>query len=391
MRKAFLNILLFLMLLVSCNKNKNEATSEKEEPPKIKITQQVYYFSQHFVGDAQEILHNCPAVNKCSKCDFLPWTESPRISGMGFFNGEVCFIVNKVGVFSFSSLFNQTVDIFPSPLFPFFTASGFYNTDVGLLVKSYKNTMFESIGSFEEDKLTNEELPILSRYNLITKDVEPILFPHHFGLPAYSALTELNYNNAWFASFKLDDGKSVQFRYFKFRNINDILNASYSSITADEFMHAMLPILEGEERFSSLPTPLIQLIKSMEEKSVSIEYFDSNYVSPLKIIRNTGKANNLEVSKYEAVAFSNRNKDGVIYALLLNNGKLYVYNATETAEEKTPNIYSLPKLPKDFYYTYCAIYDDVVLASWEEQDFFTCGRTGFITIPIEKLKKSPLL
>ena len=80
------------MLLVSCNKNKNEATSEKEEPPKIKITQQVYYFSQHFVGDAQEILHNCPAVSKCPKCDFLPWTESPRISGMGFFNGEVCFI-----------------------------------------------------------------------------------------------------------------------------------------------------------------------------------------------------------------------------------------------------------------------------------------------------------
>jgi len=87
------------------------------------------------------------------------------------------------------------------------------------------------------------------------------------------------------------------------------------------------------------------------------------------------------------VAFSTRKKDDVIYALLLNNGKLYVYNSTETTEEKTPNVYSLPKLPKGFSYTYFAIYDDVIFASWEEQDFFTCGRTGFITIPIEKLKK----
>lgn len=387
MRKAFLNILLFLMLLVSCNKNKNGVVSEKEELPKVKTAPQVYYFSQRHLGDDREILHKSPTITKCHKCDFLPWTESTRISGMGFFDGDVCFIVNKVGVFSFSNLFNQTVDIFPSLLFPFFTASGFYNTDVGLLVKSYKNTMFENIGSFEEDKLTNEELPILSRYNPITRDIEPILFPHHFGLPAYSALTELSYNNAWFASFKLDDGKNVQFRYFKFNNINDILNASYTPITSDVFMNAMLPILEDDKRFSSLPEPLIKLIKCMEEKSVSIEYFDRNYTSPLKIIRNTGKANNLEISRYEAVAFSNTNNDGVIYALLLNNGKLYAYNSTETTEEKTPSVYSLPKLPEGFSYTYFAIYDDVIFASWEEQDFFSCGRTGFITIPIEKLKK----
>ena len=197
----------------------------------------------------------------------------------------------------------------------------------------------------------------------------------------------MNYNNAWFASFKLDDGKNVQFRYFKFNNINDILNASYTPITSDVFMNAMLPILEDDKRFSSLPEPLIKLIKCMEEKSVSIEYFDRNYTSPLKIIRNTGKANNLEISRYEAVAFSNTNNDGVIYALLLNNGKLYAYNSTETTEEKTPTVYSLPKLPEGFSYTYFAIYDDVIFASWEEQDFFSCGRTGFITIPIEKLKK----
>ena len=139
MRKAFLNILLFLMLLVSCNKNKNGVASEKEELPKIKTTPQVYYFSQRRLGDDREILHKCQTITKCPKCDFLPWTESTRISGMGFFDGDVCFIVNKVGVFSFSNLFNQTVDIFPSLLFPFFPAAGLYNTDVGLLVKSYKN------------------------------------------------------------------------------------------------------------------------------------------------------------------------------------------------------------------------------------------------------------
>ena len=390
MRKTFSIVLLFLVLLSSCNKK--EPTPEIEEQAKIKTTTQIYCFSQKPLNVEQGILHNITSIKKCPTCDFLPWTESIRISGIGFFDDDVCFIVNKAGILSFSTLFNQSqsVGIFSNPLFPFFTASGFYSTDVGLLVKSYKNTMFEAIGSFDENKLTHEELPILNRYNPITKDLEPILFPHHFSLPAYAALTELNYNGAWFASFKLDDGKNVQFRYFKFNNINDILNANYTPITSEIFMNAMLPILEDEERFLSLPKPLIRLIKSMEEKSVSIEYFngnflnpDNNFLGPVKVIRNTGKANNLEVAKYEAIAFSNSTKEGMISALLLNNGKLYIYN------EKTelPDIYLLPKLPENFSYTYFAIYKDVILAAWEEQDFFECGRTGFITIPIEKLKK----
>ncbi|MGP1439709.1 MAG: hypothetical protein ACTTJ3_03095 [Treponema sp.] len=384
MRKALSTVLLFLVLLFSCNKNKNGSTLENEELPKVKTTIQTYYFSQKSLGESHEILHGVSSVDKCSECDFLPWTESTRISGIGFFEGEACFIVNKIGVFPFSNLFTQSVDIFPNPLFPFFTASGFYNTDVGFLVKSYKNTMFESIGTFEEDKLNYEELPILNRYNPITKDLEAILFPHHFALPAYAALTELYYNAGWFASFKLDDGKNVQFRYFKFNNINDILNASYTPITAEIFMEAMLPILEDSERFSSLPAPLIRLIKIVEEKSVNIEYFDSNFPSPLKILRNTGKANNLEISKYEAVAFSNSTKDDTVYALLLNNGKLYIY----ATKEEVASIYLLPKLPNNFSYTYFALNENVILAGWEEQDFFECGRTGFITVPLEKLEKN---
>ena len=385
MRKAF-SLILFLVLF-SCNKNKSETTPKKEKLPKIKTAIQNYYFAQKSLDNGQGILHNLPTINKYPKCDFLPWTESTRISGIGFFDGDVCFIVNKVGVFSFSSFFSEPLSLFSSPLFPFFTASGFYNTDIGFLVKSYRNTMFEGIGSFEEDRLTDKELPILSRYNPITKDLEAILFPHHFSLPAYSALTELTYSGAWFASFKLDDGKNVQFRYFKFDNMNDILNASYKAITSEMFMDAMLPILEDDVRFASLPKPLIRLIKTMEEKSVSIEYFDSNYKSPLKIMRNTGKANNLEDAKYEAVAFSNSDEEGRLYAILLNNGKLYLYNEKEVSREETSSIYLLPKLPENFSYTYFAIYENVILAGWEEQDFFECGRTGFVTSPLEKLKK----
>ncbi len=389
MRKAFSSILLFLVLLFSCNKKNSEVTPETEELSKIKTTTQIYYFSKDHLSKVHEALqHNIQSIDQCPRCDFMPWTESTRISGMGFLDGEVCFIVNKAGIFSFSNFFDQRIDIFPSPLFPFFTASGFYNTDVGALVKSYKNMIFEGIGSFEEDRLTNEELPILNRYNSITKDLEPILFPHHFALPAYATLTELTYNDAWFASFKIDDGKNVQFRYFKFNNINDILNANYTAITSEMFMNAMLPIVEDGERFSSLPEPLIGLIKSMEEKSVNIEYFDCNYASPLKIVRNTGKANNLEFAKYEAVAFSNNTKEALVYAILLNDGKLYVCNVAKgEGKEDVYNTYLLPQLPENFCYTYFVINEGILLAGWEEQDFFECGRTGFITVPIEKLKK----
>ncbi len=392
-----LSLIFFVFLLLcafySCNKSNDEVAKEKDsediatnENIAIEEKQHTYYISHSLKGkknaDSRALVKEVSGVDKVPKKNYSPWTESVRFSGMGFFNNEPYFIVNKIGVISFSNILSKSFVFSSNSFFPFFTASGFYNTDVGLLIASYKNTMFENIGSFESPLNTlNEELPILNRYNLITQDIEPILFPHHFALPSYASMTSLSYNDGWFASFKIDNGEGVQFRYFKFNQINDLLNANYQTIESDAFMKNMSPLLEGDSRFSSLPEPLLYLIEHAEEKSLTIEYFDSNYPSSIKIVKTPSKASSFEETEHQAVSFSNSYNNKICYSLLLDTGKLYVYDG----DDKAPNTYLLPSLPKDFVYTYFSIYGNFVIACWEEQDFFECGRVGFTLIPLSKL------
>lgn len=379
--------------IFSCNKDSNsDATDKSEEKQKIKTEKHIYYFSKAAYellknGSSKDqnvktksIIREASLLKKVPKREKLPWTESIRVSGMGFFNKEPFFIINKVGIFSFSSLFSPPLRTFSNDFFSLFSASDFYNTDIGFLVRSYKTNIFDELNNAEEEIDSNIELPILNRYNSITQDLEAVFFPHHFTLPYYATLTALAYNDAWYASFKIDNGEKIEFRYFKFDNMTDILNARYESITETSFRVAVTPLKETDEKFLLLNKSFVQLFKGIKEKNVLIEYFDSNSSSSVKVMKS--KNGFLEDIDMQGVAFCN----GFYSAVLLENGKLYL-NIEKKDDESLTETYLLPPLPENFIYKYCAIYDDVLLASWEEEDFYECGRAGFITIPLSMLEK----
>lgn len=394
MRNKSIAFLLFLScLMFSCNRgSKDERTEEVEEKQKIKTEKHIYYFPQatYAIEKAKvkpgqnvknnEIIKETKGFDKVPRRGNLPWTESIRISGLGFFNEEPFFVVNKVGIFSFSNVFCPPLRTFSNELFPLFSASDFYNTDIGFLLRSYKTNIFDELNNAEQELNSNIELPILNRYNAITQDLEAVFFPHHFTLPYYASLTSLIYNDAWYACFKIDNGQKVEFRYFKFNNMSDILNATYEPIKENSFRVAVSPLKEEDERFLSLNQSFIKLFKKMKEKNVLVEYFDPNHFSSIRVIKS--KDGRFEDIDAEGIAFCSATHS----AILLENGKLYL-NIEKEGQESLMNTYILPNLPQNFVYKYFAIYDDVLLASWEEEDFYECGKAGFITIPLSMLKK----
>lgn len=401
MSNKLFSLLLFTFLLfcfISCNKDEDKegtkegAFTQDDTITKIDENLHIYYFSNASnttQKKVKQVAREIDSIDKCPVCDGQPWTESIRISGMGFLSNlgflkdEPCFVLNKLGIFSFKSALSLPLCLVNSPYFSQFTSGNLYSTDVGLLLHSYKTNTFSYIDNSEENEKTTFELPILSRYNSVTQELESILFPHHFDLPSYSTLMSLHYNNGWKTSFKIDNGKEVQFRYFSFDNISNILNAEYNSISQDSFREAVAPIREGSESYNSLPRGLIQLINSTEEENISIEYFDKNYPSSLKIIKTAPKAPELEDIDCNAIAYSGVENNRVHYSILFNTGKLYVYYD----DDKFPDIYLLPELPENFVYTYFALHNNFIVASWEEQEFYECKRTGMITSPLTKLKK----
>ena len=122
----------------------------------------------------------------------------------------------------------------------------------------------------------------------------------------------------------------------------------------------------------------VQLFKKIEEKNVFIEYFDKNNLSPINVIKD--RADGLEFEEWAGVAFCS----APYSAILLMTGKLYL-SIEEEGGMPLIKTYVLPRLPKGFLYRYVAVHDGILLASWEEEDFYERGRAGFITIPLSML------
>ena len=398
-------IILLFCLLFSCNKQKNaEDAGKKEDATSLSTTStslehktKVYYFSHTTSKEKgnknKSLIRPLSSISECPSCDLLPWVDSIRVSGMGFLEEQVFFVINKIGFMCFDDARLDNFSLFIEPIFRTFSAKGFYNTDIGFLLHSYKTKTFEYLNNninYEND--AKEELPILSRYNPISRKMEAILFPHHFGLPYYASLNDLYYNDKYYASFKLDNGTDyVDFKYFSFNNVSDILNKVYKETSQEIFRKKVAPYKKNEESFSTLPKSLTHLINNIKEQNLIIEYFDKNIPTPIKINLPSKKASE-EEGDGRAIAFSHSIGERFFCAILLNNGKLYTYesisNKNDSSENNAIKTYLLPKLPKNFVYTYFAMNKNFLFVAWEEEHFYECGRSGIITIPLSKLKSS---
>lgn len=286
------------------------------------------------------------------------------------------FLINKAGIFSFFDHEYNTekpfsiIDYFPYQV----TSSGFYKTDLGVLIRFYQNTIFT-------ENTEQTAAPSLCKYEPVTGGFKPILSARNFGLPPYAQLVNFSYSGKWYACFKTEKNGKVEFDYFSFKKIIDVENAGYKKISADSFRRNTAPIILSEAVLKNMESSgengFSALANEVEEGSIKIEYCSSDWESSKTYIKNKNNFSSEYIAdtEYEAFAVKCRNKgEGEITeAILLNTGKLYA-----NIKGGGSVIKLLPELPKGFVYTYFASYGNFILAGWEEQDFFRVGRSGFI-------------
>ncbi len=325
-----------------------------------------YYFTK----DGNMIPAGYPAL--VPACEFVPWTEAVRVSGLSLMHKPPVFLVNKAGIlFPFKSADGNEQSAEPyilkDKIFFKKTADGFYKTDLGQLIRLYTNTIFSSV-----DK-SGEEL-LLCRYNSVNNNFIPIVNFKNFNLEPEAQLVNLEYKEKWFASFKTEKYERVSFDYFSFKNFSELLKGDYVKISQDEFIKNTAPIEVNSSKPKDADLHEISaLIINCGYKNIRADFFSPELKSKsvLSYIAKTSEGQDTEDSEITACACKFNFFD-TLYAVLLNTGKLSVFNE----KEKTVQYFELPELPKNMIYTYFVIYDNILIAAWEEQVFFETGRAG---------------
>ena len=124
---------------------------------------------------------------------------------------------------------------------------------------------------------------------------------------------------------------------------------------------------------------MTNLLRQIPENiALSLEYTESNPVSPVNYIRET---------KTEPMCGKVKNSKNNISALF-NDGTFYFTGATDNmpiVNNNNPVCLLLPKLPSGFLYTDFVFSGSILYVAWEEELFYETGRSGFLTVDLRKV------
>ncbi len=370
--RVFLFFAVSLIFFFSCSKTTTEKKAEErlqntvEEKPFLSAW---YYFVENADGIK---IKKAESIDLIENKEFLPWTEACRISGLGIMYDPPLVIINKAGIlydFNYTGQFElNTASIFKEK-----TADGFYKTNAGNLIRFYNNTIFSIVKE-------NEENPCLCRFNLVTKELTPVVFPHHFSVNKNAQLSGIEFNKKWYVSFKTEENEKVEFEYFSFSDIDNLLNGSYQKISQEEFIANTKPIDTNSVNLQSNSLGGIKE-KLIDENitDIQIKFFSGQLHNRITLFKTEKSFDEIDkmIDTVCAVELNAENGEKKSVMILFGNGKLCLKNKSGMYD------LNLPKLPEGFVYTYFSIKDGIILAGWEEQRFFEVGRAGFLLYKLQ--------
>lgn len=307
-----------------------------------------------------------------------PWTESVRVcDGNVSPAGKGILLVNHLGVLYFEASDNPLL-IQDYQLFSDSTAGNLVFDNGNPYFTLVKNSFFNKTNS--KNKSQNHIIRL--------SEAQKLFFP----VVAYNDL-HIEYNGEvtgtyfdgsdWFSSVKSTQNDRVSFRYIKWNSLMDMATIqpfSHSeSITVAKTNESAYRNLVTPQDFSKAPPRLKLLLKSIPNDfnflltcrdfgGTSPRYYDNG-------VEDDGTAANAIIKdNWVCAVFS----DGTTYfcgALdgfpLINQGKTVAFR--------------LPKLPPRYSYQSFIISGKYLVVAWEESDFYKTGRSGFLTVDMEKL------
>lgn len=309
-----------------------------------------------------------------------PWTESVRVcDGNVGVDGTALLLVNHLGALYFDATDNPVL-IQDYQLFSDSTAGNLVFEGGIPYFTLVKNSFFNKTAS------GNPNQSHIIRLSTAQKLFFPVVTYGDLNIERSGEVTGTYFDGTdWVSSVKSTKNNKVSFHYIKWKSLVDLASVqpfassqSSGNISVSEISESSYRTLITPEDFSKAPARLRDLLKSIPK--------DFNFVLTC---RDAGGSS----PRY----FSNGSDDGTVSnAIIKENWVCAVFGDGTTyfsgSLDGLPLInngrtvaFRLPKLPRRYSYQAFAMSGKYLIVAWEESDFYKTGRSGFLTVDMEKL------
>lgn len=309
-----------------------------------------------------------------------PWTEAIRISSSLTIGTDAFLTVNKLGLLVCDTQNeNKATLSTDNQIFSGLTVDNMTQIDGFPVFHVYKNAEFNQ--SIDED--TNH--PFLVQYHPDSSLFMPLLYADDLDVSDDIEVSDIIYDNSqWTATLKSSDKNKTNFDYISFTSHQNLIDIEPAK--RKDFIQKT-EISEGEYRskaipqdFSQAPDRLKNLLSRLPEnfgyyvqcatpnRGIQDGYIQQNADNRMM------ESNVLLTDNYSIAIFT----DGTGFfsgalddKYILNNGN--------------PIAFRLPKLPQNFSYGTIIVENNTLYVAWEESVFYEIGRTGFLTVDLDKV------
>ncbi|MBQ9207633.1 MAG: hypothetical protein IJ158_13105 [Treponema sp.] len=310
-----------------------------------------------------------------------PWTESVRVcDGNVTADGKSILLVNHLGALYFDSTDNPIL-IQDYQLFSDSTAGNLVFESGIPYFTLVKNSFFNKTAS------GNPRQSHIIRLSEEQKMFFPVITYGDLNIEQSGEVTGTYFDGTdWVSSVKSTKNNKVSFHYIKWKSLVDLASVhpfsrggETGSISVSEISESTYRNLITPEDFSKAPLRLKDLLKSIpKDFNFTLTCRDAGGSSPRYFEHGTTDdgtvANAIIKDNWICAVFG----DGTTYFSgsidglpLINNGKTVAFR--------------LPKLPRRYSYQAFAMSGKYLIVAWEESDFYKTGRSGFLTVDMEKL------
>lgn len=374
--KLVLSLLCAPFLLLSCARKDEAPAHETMQLPQKSGDHKWFYFGDGSYSEV-DLPQRSPILS------LKPWTESVRIcDGNVSLDGKAILLVNHLGALYFDETDNPVL-IQDYQLFSDSTAGNLVfegNVPYFTLVK---NSFFNKAASGGSDQSH------IIRLSTAQRMFFPVVTYGDLRIERSGEVTGTYFDGIdWVSSVKSTKDDKVSFHYIKWKSLVDLASVQpfsqsqtgSSSLSISEISESGYRSLVTPEDFSKAPERLRTLLKSIPRDfgflltcrdfgGSSPRYFSNGTDDGDGAVANAVIKDNWVCSVFaDGTTYFSGSLDGFP---LIDNGKTVAFR--------------LPKLPPRYSYHSFAISGKYLVVAWEESDFYKTGRSGFLTVDMEKL------
>ncbi|MBO6219696.1 MAG: hypothetical protein J6N81_09040 [Treponema sp.] len=370
--RIILSMLTLSVLLTACGKKKT--VSEPMQMEQKSSDHKWFYFSNDSYAETDLPQHSPIHSLK-------PWTESIRVcDGNITADGKAILLVNHLGALYFDES-DAPALIQDYQLFSDSTAGNLVFESGIPYFTLVKNSFFNKTAS------QNPNQSHIIRLSTEQKMFFPVVTYGELNIEQTGEVTGTFFDGTdWFSSVKSTKNNKVTFHYIKWKSLVDLASVqpfastqSTGSISVSEISESSYRNLVTPEDFSKAPLRLKLLLKSIpKDFDFVLTCRDAGGSSPRYFSNGLDEdgmvANAIIKDNWICAVFG----DGTTYFCgsldglpLINGGKTVAFR--------------LPKLPSRYSYQAFALSGKYLIVAWEESDFYKTGRSGFLTVDMEKL------